>query len=56
MRKLGPKPRKVRRDKDVSSLPFSSPEYQIELAKRSLATIPEWIYSGKRIDGSEIKK
>jgi hypothetical protein len=48
MKKLGRKPRKVRRDKDVSSLHPSSAEYQIELAKRQLARIPEWLYTGPR--------
>lgn len=42
--------------KDVSHLPYSSAEHQIELAKQSLASIPEWLYNGKRRDETEIKR
>lgn len=56
MKALGLKPRKTRRGhKDAFPLPHSSTEYQIELARRSIASIPEWLYNGKRIDGTEIR-
>jgi hypothetical protein len=42
--------------KDVSHLPNSSAEYQIEMARRQMARVPEWIYTGKRIDGSNLTK
>lgn len=32
------------------------PDHQIKVDRQSLARLPEWMYTGKRIDGSNLTK